>query len=105
MKKISWENRLQSDLTINPLRYSDNMYDPNSVKAEANQRSLLKIVDGGHMLADHSFDHMSHNSKDSPKNAYQSVSRDLVSESIDYWTIWITLITILIAEILWRNEY
>lgn len=57
---------------------SDNMYDPNSAKAEANQRTLLKVVDAGHVLADHSFDHMSHNSKDSPKNAYMNVEQDLV---------------------------
>ena len=57
---------------------SDNMYDPKTIKAENNQRSLLKIVDGGHILADHSFDHMSHNSKDSPQNAYTNVERDMV---------------------------
>ena len=54
------------------------MYDPKTIKAENNQRSLLKIVDGGHILADHSFDHMSHNSKDSPQNAYTNVERDMV---------------------------
>ena len=54
------------------------MYDPKTTKAENNQRSLLKIVDGGHILADHSFDHMSHNSKDSPQNAYTNVERDMV---------------------------
>ena len=55
------------------------MYDPKTIKAENNQRSLLKIVDGGHILADHSFDHMSHNSKDSPQNAYTNVERDMVN--------------------------
>ena len=54
------------------------MYDPKTAKAENNQRSLLKIVDGGHALADHSFDHMSHNSKDSPQNAYTNVEQDMV---------------------------
>ena len=52
------------------------MYDPKTAKAEASQRSLLKIVDNGHVLADHSFDHMSHNSKDSPRNAYTNVEQD-----------------------------
>ena len=55
------------------------MYDPKTAKAEASQRSLLKIVDGGHVLADHSFDHMNHNSKDSPRNAYTNVEQDMVS--------------------------
>ena len=59
--------------------FSDNMYDPKTAKAEASQRSLLKIVDGGHVLADHSFDHMNHNSKDSPRNAYTNVEQDMVS--------------------------
>jgi peptidoglycan/xylan/chitin deacetylase (PgdA/CDA1 family) len=55
------------------------MYDPKTAKAEASQRSLLKIVDGGHVLADHSFDHMNHNSNDSPRNAYTNVEQDMVS--------------------------
>jgi peptidoglycan/xylan/chitin deacetylase (PgdA/CDA1 family) len=54
------------------------MYDPNGAKAESNQRSLLKIVDNGHILADHSFDHMAHNSKDTPQNAYTNVDQDYV---------------------------
>ena len=58
---------------------SDNMYDPKTSKAEASQKSLLKVVDDGHILADHSFDHMSHNSKDSPRNAYMNVEQDMVS--------------------------
>ena len=58
--------------------FSDNMYDPNNAKAEANQRTLLKVVDGGHVLADHSFDHMNHNSNDSPRNAYTNVQQDMV---------------------------
>ena len=58
------------------------MYDANTAKAEDNQRSLLKIVDGGHTLADHSFDHMSHNSKDSPQNAYTNVEQDMVCDMI-----------------------
>ena len=60
------------------------MYDANTAKAEDNQRSLLKIVDGGHTLADHSFDHMSHNSKDSPQNAYTNVEQDMVCEMITF---------------------
>ena len=60
------------------------MYDANTAKAEDNQRSLLKIVDGGHTLADHSFDHMSHNSKDSPQNAYTNVEQDMVCDMITF---------------------
>jgi len=56
---------------------SDNMYDPKTAKAEASQKALLKVVDDGHILADHSFDHMSHNSIDSPRNAYMNVEQDM----------------------------
>ena len=31
------------------------------------------------MLADHSFDHMNHNSEDLPRNAYTDVEQDIVS--------------------------
>ena len=54
------------------------MYDPKTAKAEASQKALLKVVDDGHILADHSFDHMSHNSIDSPRNAYMNVEQDMV---------------------------
>ncbi len=43
---------------------------------ELNARSLLRIVSEGHVLADHSYDHMFHNS-DGPKNAYMDVQNDL----------------------------
>merc|ERR1711974_135364 len=46
-------------------------------QAERNAHSLLSIIQSGHVLADHSYDHMSHNSRDSPRNAYQNVNRDL----------------------------
>ncbi len=39
--------------------------------------SLLRVVDSGHTLADHSFNHMSHNNENSPVNAYMNVDRDL----------------------------
>ena len=60
------------------------MYDPKTHKAESNQRALLRIVDGGHAIGDHSFDHMSHNSKDSPKNAYTNVEVDMVRKHLIY---------------------
>ena len=53
--------------------------DTKTSKALDNQRSLLKVVNGGYVLADHSFDHMSHNSEDSPRNAYTDVEQDMVS--------------------------
>ena len=60
------------------------MYDPKTSKAEANQKSLLKVVDDGHILADHSFDHMSHNSHDSPRNAYMNVEQDMVRQILRF---------------------
>ena len=53
--------------------------DTRTSKALDNQKSLLKVVNGGYVLADHSFDHMSHNSEDSPRNAYTDVEQDIVS--------------------------
>ena len=39
----------------------------------------MKLVDSGHVLADHSFDHMKDNSGGTSWNAYQNVEQDLVS--------------------------
>lgn len=44
--------------------------------AAENANQLLQIVQDGHMLADHSYDHMGHNS-DGPRNAYMDVNNDL----------------------------
>ena len=63
------------------------MYDPKTSKAEANQKSLLKVVDDGHILADHSFDHMSHNSHDSPRNAYMNVEQDMVRQILRFLSL------------------
>ncbi len=41
-----------------------------------NANNLVRIVDEGHVLADHSYDHMDHNS-DGPTNAYTDVENDL----------------------------
>ncbi len=41
-----------------------------------NAYSLSRIVQEGHVLADHSYDHMFHNSR-GPQNAYQDVENDL----------------------------
>ena len=54
--------------------------DSETSKAEASQESLLKMIDEGYVIADHSFDHMSHNSRNSPIDAYKDVEKDMVSE-------------------------
>ena len=41
-----------------------------------NANALLRIVEEGHVLADHSYDHMMHNS-DGPNNAYTDIDNDL----------------------------
>lgn len=56
---------------------SANLYDPKRENAERNARSLLRLVDDGHVLGDHSFNHMAHNGIDNPVNAYMNVDRDL----------------------------
>ena len=42
------------------------------------------MIDGDHVIADHSFDHMSHNSENSPKFAYRNVEEDVVSKMMKY---------------------
>lgn len=52
---------------------------PNEKEPEAagtNAQNLVRIVSEGHMVADHSFDHMFHNSH-GPRNAYMDVNNDL----------------------------
>ena len=44
--------------------------------AAINVENLVRIVSEGHMVADHSFDHMHHNSF-GPKNAYMDVNNDI----------------------------
>ena len=36
----------------------------------------MRLVNDGHTLGDHSFDHMGHNSNGSPVNAYQNLEKD-----------------------------
>ena len=63
--------------------FSDKIiYDSETSKAEASQEALLKMIDENHVIADHSFDHMSHNSENSPKFAYRNVEEDVVSKMI-----------------------
>jgi len=44
-------------------------------QAELNAASLVRMVQEGHVLADHSYDHMFHNSP-GPRNAYLDLQRD-----------------------------
>jgi Predicted xylanase/chitin deacetylase len=55
---------------------SRNLHDPKPELAAQNANSLLAIIADGHVIGDHSYDHMAHNSKNSPKNAYQNVEED-----------------------------
>ena len=41
-----------------------------------NANNLVRMVTEGHILADHSYDHMSHNSQ-GPKEAYQNFQNDI----------------------------
>ena len=49
-------------------------------QAEKNAEILLQMIHDGHTLADHSYNHMKHNSQHGqhdPKNGYQDLTRDL----------------------------
>ncbi|TRY63248.1 hypothetical protein TCAL_05770 [Tigriopus californicus] len=48
----------------------------NETQVLENANNLVRIVAEGHMVADHSYDHMKHNS-DGPKDAYQDISNDI----------------------------
>ena len=48
----------------------------NPEKAAINAENLVRIVSEGHMLGDHSFDHMFHNSH-GPRNAYMDINNDI----------------------------
>lgn len=48
----------------------------NETEVLENANNLVRIVAEGHMVADHSYDHMKHNS-DGPKDAYQDISNDI----------------------------
>ena len=43
-----------------------------------NANNLVRIVEEGHMLADHTYDHMKHNNGDAgPRDAYKDIENDL----------------------------
>eukprot|EP00095_Tigriopus_kingsejongensis_P012687 maker-scaffold22_size673200-snap-gene-4.22 protein:Tk12687 transcript:maker-scaffold22_size673200-snap-gene-4.22-mRNA-1 annotation:"polysaccharide deacetylase" len=75
---------------------SRNLHDPKAHVAAQNANNLLAIVADGHVLADHSYDHMAHNSKNSPKNAYKDVEEDL-----KYFGI---MNTYPVLDILWKAD-
>ena len=54
------------------------------------------MIHDGHVLADHSYDHMYHNSKNSPKNAYMDVEEDM-----KYFGI---MNTYPVLDILWKAD-
>ena len=59
---------------------SDNLAAPERTAEQRaiNANNLLRIVSEGHVLADHSYDHMYHNDQGSgPKNVYLDVENDL----------------------------
>jgi len=70
---------------------SDNLHDPDPEAVARNKHSLVRIVSEGHVVGDHSYDHMVHNTiNDSPRNAYKGLDSDILwfgQRSIDPATL------------------
>jgi len=57
---------------------SDNLHDDNPAVVARNKQSLVRMVNEGHVIGDHSYDHMAHNTiNDSPRNAYVGLDDDI----------------------------
>jgi len=57
---------------------SDNLHSDNPETVTKNKESLVRMVTEGHLVGDHSYDHMSHNTiGDTPRNAYVGVDDDI----------------------------
>lgn len=67
------EFNVRATFCINSMRFID----PVVSRQAHNKRNLIRIVNEGHTLADHSFDHMQHNTNNGPHNVYLDVEHDL----------------------------
>ena len=70
---------------------SDNLHDDNPEVVAKNKESLIRMVTEGHVIGDHSYDHMAHNTiGDTPRNAYVGLDSDITwfgQKSIDPATL------------------
>jgi len=70
---------------------SDNLHLDDPAALARNKESLVRMVAEGHVIGDHSYDHMAHNTiNDSPRNAYVGLDSDITwfgQRSIDPATI------------------
>ena len=70
---------------------SDNLHDDDPGTVAKNKESLIRMVEEGHVIGDHSYDHMSHNTiGDTPRNAYVGLDSDITwfgQKSIDPATL------------------
>jgi len=70
---------------------SDNLHDDNPEIVAKNKESLIRMVAEGHIIGDHSYDHMAHNTiGDTPRNAYVGLDSDITwfgQKSIDPATL------------------
>ncbi|XP_023343432.1 uncharacterized protein LOC111712908 [Eurytemora carolleeae] len=58
---------------------SDNLHEANETIVNRNKQSIIRILTEGHVLGDHSYDHMVHNTiNDSPRNAYKGMEDDIM---------------------------
>ncbi len=61
-----FQDETRSHLKFYP-DFSMQLHDSDPAKAARNMRTLVRMVKDGHVLADHSYDHMKHNSNNSPR--------------------------------------
>jgi len=81
------QNGVRATFFIN----SNNLHDDNPNIVNANKKSIIRMLSEGHVIADHSYDHMVHNTiTDSPRNAYKGLDEDILwfgQKSIDPVTL------------------
>jgi len=70
---------------------SNNLHTDNNTVLQNNKKSIIRMLTEGHMIGDHSYDHMKHNTiSDSPRNAYKGLDTDILwfgQKSIDPVTL------------------
>ena len=70
---------------------TDNLHSENPEILSKNKASLIRMVEEGHLIGDHSYDHMAHNTiGDTPRNAYVGLDSDITwfgQKSIDPATL------------------
>ena len=91
MSNSYWPFSLQTGVRATFFINSDNLHDDNPEIVARNKESLIRMMTEGHLIGDHSYDHMAHNTiGDTPRNAYVGLDSDITwfgQKSIDPATL------------------